>query len=321
MNQLMTIDPQAQNAISEAAPPPIPEKVAWDSLSPNTRKAYRSALRKFNVFLELNPDTFHSTEVKKQISDYIIAAFISQLYENGKSPATISVALAAVKWWTNIKRTPISFELTNLQLKTIRREANDRAPGQVTGLRRDDVKRICWEAEKDKYKNRAFRDIALVRVMRDGLLRISEAVAIDVEHLQDNALFVPRSKTDQHGEGVHLYLTHKTRWAIAAYREATGIDAGALFRTVFKHSKRLGTRLNTDQARAIIKKRAKAAGITTWVSGHSLRVGSAIDLAKGGASVVEMQQAGRWHSPSMPAHYAGAVITEQGAVARIFEKD
>ena len=46
MNQLMTIDPQAQNAISEAAPPPIPEKVAWDSLSPNTRKAYRSALRK-----------------------------------------------------------------------------------------------------------------------------------------------------------------------------------------------------------------------------------------------------------------------------------
>ena len=321
MNQLMTIDPQAQNAISEAAPPPIPEKVAWDSLSPNTRKAYRSALRKFNVFLELNPDTSHSTEVKKQISDYIIAAFISQLYEDGKSPATISVALAAVKWWTNIKRTPISFELTNLLLKNIRREANDRGPGQVTGLRRDDVERICWEAEKDKYKNRAFRDIALVRVMRDGLLRISEAVAIDVEHLQDNALFVPRSKTDQHGEGVHLYLTHKTRWAIAAYREATGINADALFRTVFKHSKRLGTRLDTDQARNIIKKRAKAAGITTWVSGHSLRVGSAIDLAKGGASVIEMQQAGRWESPSMPAHYAGAVIAEQSAVARIFEKD
>ena len=77
MNQLMTIDPQAQNAISEAAPPPIPEKVAWDSLSPNTRKAYRSALRKFNAFLELNSDTFRSTEVKKQISDYIITAFIS----------------------------------------------------------------------------------------------------------------------------------------------------------------------------------------------------------------------------------------------------
>ena len=57
-----------------------------------------------------------------------------------------------------------------------------------------------------------------------------------------------------------------------------------------------------------------------WLVGRC-GVGSAIDLAKGGASVVEMQQAGRWHSPSMPAHYAGAVITEQGAVARIFEKD
>ena len=36
------------------------------------------------------------------------------------------------------------------------------------------------------------------------------------------------------------------------------------------------------------------------VSGHSLRVGGAQSLAAAGASVVEMQTADRWQSPSMP---------------------
>ena len=37
---------------------------------------------------------------------------------------------------------------------------------------------------------------------------------------------------------------------------------------------------------------------------HSLRVGGAQSLAAGGASLVEMQTAGRWQSPAMPGHYA-----------------
>ena len=43
---------------------------------------------------------------------------------------------------------------------------------------------------------------------------------------------------------------------------------------------------------------------------------SAVSLARAGASVVDMQTAGRWQSPSMPAHYAKAELAERGAVAR-----
>ena len=44
------------------------------------------------------------------------------------------------------------------------------------------------------------------------------------------------------------------------------------------------------------------AGVEGRVSGHSLRVGGALQsLAAAGASIVEMQTAGRWQqSPSMP---------------------
>ena len=53
------------------------------------------------------------------------------------------------------------------------------------------------------------------------------------------------------------------------------------------------------------------------VSGHSLRVGSAQSLANAGASLVEMQVAGRWRSPVMPALYAQGQLPKQGAVARL----
>ena len=58
-----------------------------------------------------------------------------------------------------------------------------------------------------------------------------------------------------------------------------------------------------------------AAGVEGFISGHSLRVGSAVSLAQAGASVVDMQNAGRWKSPQMPAHYAKAELAERGAVA------
>ena len=53
------------------------------------------------------------------------------------------------------------------------------------------------------------------------------------------------------------------------------------------------------------------------VSGHSLRVGGAQSLAAGGASIVEMQTAGRWQSPAMPGHYSRGQLTARGAVARV----
>ena len=56
--------------------------------------------------------------------------------------------------------------------------------------------------------------------------------------------------------------------------------------------------------------------ITGFISGHSLRVGSAVSLAQAGATVVDMQVAGRWKSSEMPAHYAKAELAERGAIAR-----
>ncbi len=152
--------------------------------------------------------------------------------------------------------------------------------------------------------------------MSDCLLRISEAVTVNIENMTDNALSVQSSKTDQTGEGVVLYIGDRTREMIRLYRDKAGITTGALFRRIVRGDHIQSTRFTVNGARNAIKQWASVAGIEGFISGHSLRVGSAVSLAQAGASVVEMQEVGRWKSPQMPAHYARVKEAEKGAVAR-----
>ena len=61
----------------------------------------------------------------------------------------------------------------------------------------------------------------------------------------------------------------------------------------------------------------RAAGLDGSFSGHSPRVGMAQDLVRAGATIAQIQIAGRWESPRMPAHYARGELAGRGAVARL----
>ena len=58
------------------------------------------------------------------------------------------------------------------------------------------------------------------------------------------------------------------------------------------------------------------AALLAVASDALLRVSELATLTAAGASVVEMQQAGRWKSPSMPGQYARHQLVSRGAVAR-----
>jgi integrase len=136
-------------------------------------------------------------------------------------------------------------------------------------------------------------------------------------NLAEQTLLIRRSKTDQEGKGVLQFLGKPTVERIRAWLLKTGLADGPLFRAVHKSGSFRRGRLTERSIRRIIIVRAKAAGVDGRVSGHSLRVGSAQSLAMAGASLVEMQVAGRWRSPAMPARYAQGQLVTQGAVARL----
>ena len=95
------------------------------------------------------------------------------------------------------------------------------------------------------------------------------------------------------------------------------IESGPLFRRVRRGGVVGDAPLSTQAVRQIIKRRAASADLEGHFSGHSLRVGSTQSLASQGASLVEMQTAGRWQSPKMPGHYARGEFAARGAVARL----
>ena len=207
--------------------------------------------------------------------------------------------------------------MTSKTLAGIRREGKERGKGQVDGVEREEMLRVVTLAEAEK-TIAGLRDAALIWLMSDCLLRISEAVAVNVGDIQKSTLRIKSSKTDQEGRGEVLFVGGPTLKLIDRYCTRAEIQSGALFRHIRRGDHVQSGRLTTVSARRIIQARAKAAGVEGFISGYSLRVGSAVSLAQAGASVVDMQNAGRWKSPQMPAHYAKAELAERGAVARFF---
>ena len=160
---------------------------------------------------------------------------------------------------------------------------------------------------------RGLADIALCSVMRDGLLRRSEAAALawgDVAFEDDGSarLTLLRSKNDAAAAGAVLYLGPQAARDLQALRPP---DARAEDR-VFGIG---GAQINRR-----IKAAAKAAGLDAAYSGHSARVGMTQDLAADGASLVELMQAGRWKSSSMPALYTRSQAAGRGAVAKYYAR-
>ena len=279
------------------------------SVSENTLRNYRFWSKEIEAWLG-----------GRSLDDGLLADYITGLHAEGKAPSTIAQAVAAVRWQAKNAGIEIVGEVTTRTLAGIRREGKDRGRGQADGLTWSDVERVCAFAEMDK-SIAGLRDSALIRLMSDCLLRVSEVVAVNLDDLKGKTLLVRSSKTDQEGLGEQLYITSDTRRIVRRYCERAGIDSGALFRSVKRGDHIQCGRLTSRSARRQIIYWSELAGVEGFISGHSLRVGSAVSLAKAGADQ-RRRDAGRWQVEvvichyQMPAHgYAKAELAERGAIA------
>ena len=142
--------------------------------------------------------------------------------------------------------------------------------------------------------------------------------------ISDDMLFLARSKTDQAGEGVDLYIPKAYREAVLGWRDTVLNEMGDVQSYVFLGIHRSGklqpqviTRISAGR---IVKETCAEIGIKAAITGHSFRVGMAQSLAEYGCGLVEIQQAGRWKTPTMPAYYNRKSDARRGAIAR-FEGD
>ena len=194
-----------------------------------------------------------------------------------------------------------------LLFKGIARAQAGSTPAQAAGLTNQALERIEAALNLTNPKHQA--TVALCRVMRDGMLRRTEATEIRWDDITEGEagageLLIRHSKTDQTGRGYVVFLSAATMTALARIRppDATG--------QVFDvHPLTIARRIQAAARKAKLPGRFR---------GHSPRVGMAQDLAAAGASVVELQQVGRWKLPRMPAYYARFQSAQRGAVAKFY---
>ena len=251
-----------------------------------------------------------------------VAAYLAErIQEHGHKPATLRVAASAIAFAhkTAGADDPCASPEVKRTLRCATRKAG-REQKQAEALTEEALAAIESTAceprpgrggrneSEETARSRGNLDIALIRLMRDAMLRVSEAAVLTWREVKPTAdgtgrLLIRRSKTDAEGHGAVGFLSAPAMAALGLIRnEATAGDS------VF------GLRPNQISTR--IKQAAQAAGLGDGFSGHSPRVGMAQDLARAGTELPSLMNAGRWRSPTMPAHYTRNESAGRGAVAQ-----
>ena len=293
----------------------------WDELlplerltlcPPNTARAYRAQGRRWAQWC-------HEEGIGPEETEHL-RRYITYRFNAGRSWASVTQAVAALDaLYRSPERYPFGRDRREW-LASLRRRAGVIAQEQPRPL-----DRAAYEAAREWSLQQAdavdpdamhakgmvrrhLRTAAAMGMMRDALLRRSEAAAAtwgDLETLPEGGglLTVFRAKTLQQ---TTKFLSARTMADLERLRPHTDTPDDDRI-------------LGVQRGRTLCEGIAEAcagAGLGSGFSGHSPRVGMAVDLAASGEGVVAIQQAGDWTRPDMPAYYCRGVLAGKGAVAR-----
>ena len=169
----------------------------------------------------------------------MVAAYLASLAASGRKAAGIGRAMAAIAWQhrqAGIDPSPTAHQGVKQTMRGIRRKIGSRKQGKQPATH--DIIGAMMAGCPDTMIG--LRDAALLGIGFAAALRRSELIAITVEDITfvDDGLrlLIPRSKTDQTGEGVEVAVIRGVRLrpvaALQAWLAASGITTGPVFRPV-----------------------------------------------------------------------------------------
>ena len=300
--------------------PPICWKTALHRMdgayAANTIRSYRADFKIFEVWCG------QKKRSPLPATSETVAQFVFAQSESF-APATVSRRRASIAKIHKLLKfeNPVGSEDVNLATRTMYRQRG-RRQDQALGLTAP-LKQKLIEAGADDL--RGLRDRALIATGYDTLCRRAELVQLRIDDLKIRAdgsgtILVRKSKADQLGRGRLAYLSievvdHLQRWIAAA-----GLEHGPIFRGIHGPQVHSGT-LHSSRVAVILKARAKRAGLASNVvsqlSGHSMRVGAAQDMAAAGIDLGAIMHAGGWKSPDMVMRYIEHMDVQKSGMARL----
>lgn len=261
------------------------EHFVRESLSENTRKAYRADLAHFSDWGGSLPAI--ADMVARYLADHADTLAPSSL---SRRIATLSKVHEANAW-----PNPCRSEIVRATMRGIKR-VKGTAQDQARPLLREDLF-ILLDALGDDARGK--RDRALLLIGWAGGFRSSELVGLDLPDIEEVreglVLHLRRSKTDQTGQGrkIGIPLGRTRHCPVAALSAWLGVlnkDEGPIFRPVDRHGNVQPDRLRSDAVSTILRNRLGGAGIDPeGYSGHSLRAGLATSAIKAGVPTYKVR--------------------------------
>ena len=305
-----------------------PLKNSWKSAlkrlegaySQNTIRAYRADFAIFEAWcrkegyrsLPASPDT---------VAEFLMAESASHAAATiGRRRASIAKVHRMMKLTS-----PIASEEVALAARKMFRLIG-RRQDQALGLTRGLKEKLLNACPNDL---RGLRDRALIATGYDTLCRRSELVELQFDDLKirsdgSGTILVRKSKADQFGKGRLAYLSPETVIHLQDWFRASGLKAGPIFQRVSRGNLS-NEPLHSYSAARILKDRAADAGldgeIISKLSGHSMRVGAAQDMASAGIDLGAIMHAGGWKSPDMVMRYIEHMDIQKSGMARLFAQN
>ena len=243
-----------------------------------------------------------------------LRAFVEVLQGKGRPWSSLKQAIAALETFARHLSQADPFgprEEKLAWMKALHRKAGPdrhRQAEPLTWERYQQARHYCVTSDARHIPRRRLlmRTCALMGVMRDAMLRRSEAVLLTWEDVvrdgRTGTLHVWRPKTQTES------------WKFLS--EQTMADLDRWHDTFYQGHTRIFGLSGSDAVCTGIASVCEEAGLGKGFTGHSPRVGMAVDLAEAGEGLVAIQQAGDWQNPAMPAYYVRGIAAKASAVAR-----
>jgi integrase len=284
------------------------------AFSENTLKAYRSDFADFRAWCDaegLEPWDSTATDWARYIGDR----------EPFLSAATLRRRIHSLNSLFRLanRRPHGDSPAVRLALRRMHRRKGRRQK-QATPLTRSILKALLAQCD-DGLRGR--RNRVLLMLGYETMRRRAELVSFRFDHFErlpgDRfALLLPRSKTDQLGEGSLIGLSPVLGHTLLAWHRQLG--DGYILRSL-RNQKMLSTPLGAGSVSRILKQLQREAGLSNIgeLSGHSFRVGRALDLLEQGESLEKIMLRGGWQNDASAIRYLRAWLPQASAVEDLYD--
>ena len=246
--------------------------------NPNTRRAYARAASDFLAWLFAR-----GVRDLADISPIHVAGWVEELGQSLSAP-TVKLRLAAIRnlfdWLVVGQIIPFN------PASSVRGPAHSARTGRTPVLEAEEARALLDAI--DISGEAGLRDRALIGLMVYSFARVGAALAMKREDVFVQGRRLWLRLHEKGGKRHEMPCHHQLEEYLLAYIEVCGLSEpkAPLFRTISRATKRLShTPLSQPDAHAMVRRRAKGAGIETHIGNHSFRATGITTYLKNGGTL------------------------------------